>query len=481
MPQRERVDRMSLRAKTTRAATWQFAARLSDRGLRFVASVVLARMLAPSDFGALAAVMAVAGMVEALTYVGVDQAIAQSTRSGDPRFLGAALRITAVRGFLLSLGIFLAAPLIDWYFERDDLTTLVRIVAASSLFAGLANPWVHSERKELRLAPLSISLLAAGLVQIFVSILGARMGFGALALAIGTLASSIASTITGWLLVPRRISLAYDVEASLELRAFAARAAGIPFLIALFVQMPAFVIGRAADLATLGVFTLAQRLTSLPSEIALPVFGTVLAPAYAHIREDRERLRRVWLLAVSGVALLVMPAVAAVAVLDGRVPTVVYGSEYAGPTGLVALLAIASWFSVIASSCGALFWGVGRPDLDRVAMLIRLAAMIAVGVPATARWGAVGFSAAFAVAHGVCAVASLLFALRMVGATTGDVIRTLLPSIGCGALVAMVSLLALRIAEGRGWTGPTPVVIVLAFAAWTMIVFAFRMRRASRG
>jgi O-antigen/teichoic acid export membrane protein len=167
MPQRERVDRMSLRAKTTRAATWQFAARLSDRGLRFVASVVLARMLAPSDFGALAAVMAVAGMVEALTYVGVDQAIAQSTRSGDPRFLGAALRITAVRGFLLSLGIFLAAPLIDWYFERDDLTTLVRIVAASSLFAGLANPWVHSERKELRLAPLSISLLAAGLVQFF--------------------------------------------------------------------------------------------------------------------------------------------------------------------------------------------------------------------------------------------------------------------------------------------------------------------------
>jgi O-antigen/teichoic acid export membrane protein len=271
------------------------------------------------------------------------------------------------------------------------------------------------------------------------------------------------------------------VEASLELRAFAARAAGIPFLIALFVQMPAFVIGRAADLATLGVFTLAQRLTSLPSEIALPVFGTVLAPAYAQIREDRERLRRVWLLAVSGVALLVAPAVASVAVLDGRVPAVVYGSEYAGPTGLVALLAVASWFSVIASSCGALFWGVGRPDLDRVAMLIRLAAMIAVGVPATARWGAVGFSAAFAVAHGVCAVASLLFALRMVGATTGDVIRTLLPSIGCGALVAMVSLLALRIAEGRGWTGSTPVVIVLAFAAWTMIVFAFRMRRASRG
>ncbi len=472
---------MSLRAKTTRAASWQFAARLSDRGLRFLASVVLARMLAPGDFGALAAVMAVAGMVEALTYVGVDQAIAQSTRSSDPRFLGAALRITAVRGFLLSLGIFLAAPLIDWYFERDDLTALVRIVAATSLFAGLTNPWVHSERKELRLAPLSISLFASGLVQISVSILGAMMGFGALSLAIGTLASAIAATATGWLLVPRRIDLASDAEASLELRAFAARAAGIPFLIALFLQMPAFVIGRAADLTTLGVFTLAQRLTSLPGEIALPVFGTVLAPAYAQIREDRERLRRVWLLAVSGVALLVAPAVAAVAVLDGRVPAVVYGAAYAGPTGLVALLAFASWFSVIASSCGALFWGIGRPDLDRVAMLVRLAAMIAAGVPATAQWGATGFAGAFAFAHLVSAVVSVVMVGRVLGVSSGAVVRALMPSLGCGALIALVSALAMRIAEGRGWTGAAPVVIVLAFAAWTMGVFAFRMRRVTRG
>lgn len=472
---------MSLRTKTTRAASWQFAARLSDRGLRFLASVVLARMLAPGDFGALAAVMAVAGMVEALTYVGVDQAIAQSARSGDPRFLGAALRITATRGFLLALGVFLAAPLVDWYFERSDLTNLVRIVATTSLIAGFANPWVQSERKELRLVPLSISLVAAGCAQVSVSILGAAMGFGALALALGAVAASVASTVAGWTLIPRRVDLTRDVTATAELRAFAGRAAGIPFLIALFLQMPAFVIGRAADLATLGVFTLAQRLTSLPGEIALPVFGTVLAPAYAQIREDRERLRRVWLLAISGVALLVAPAVAAVAVLDGRVPAVVYGAAYAGPEGLVALLAFASWFSVIASSCGALFWGIGRPDLDRVAMLVRLAAMIAAGVPATAQWGATGFAFAFAFAHLVSAVVSVVMVARVLGVSSAGVVRALMPSLGCGALIAIVSALAMRIAEGRGWTGATPVVIVLAFAAWTMGVFAFRMRSVTRG
>jgi len=472
---------MSLRQKTTRAAAWQFAARLSDRGLRFAASVVLARMLAPEDFGALAAVLVVSGMVEAITYAGVDQAIAQSPRSADPRFLGSAFRILAIRGLLIATGVFLAAPLVDWYYGRDDLTWLVRIVALSSLVAGVANPWVHSERKELRLQPFSISIVAAGLAQIGVSLFGATLGFGAMALALGTLAGSVASTITGWLLILRRLDITSDPEAMRELRSFAGRAAGIPFLIALFLQLPGLVLGRATGLTELGIFTLAQRLTSLPGEIALPIFGSVLSPAYAQIREDRERLKRVWMLAVSGVALLVAPAVAAVAVLDGRVPAVVYGDRYAGPAGVVALLAVASWFSVIASCCGALFWGVARPDLDRVVMAIRLIVALGVGVFATERWGAVGFAGAFALAHAVSAGLSIHFARRIVGATWGSVARALAAAIGAAALVAAVSHLAMRIAESRGWAGVAPVAIVLAFAGWAMLVFALRMRRSVRG
>jgi O-antigen/teichoic acid export membrane protein len=345
----------------------------------------------------------------------------------------------------------------------------------------MANPWVHSERKELRLQPLSISIVAAGAAQIAVSLFGAWLGFGAMALALGTLAGGVASTVTGWMLVPRRLDLASDPEAMRELRSFAGRAAGIPFLIALFLQLPGLVLGRATGLAELGVFTLAQRITSLPGEIALPIFGSVLSPAYAQIREDRERLRRVWLLAVSGVALLIAPAVAAVAVLDGRVPAVVYGERYAGPTGVVALLAVASWFSVVASCCGALFWGLARPDLDRIVMAVRLIVALGVGVFATARWGAVGFAGAFALAHAVSAWMSLLFALRLLAVPTSALVRALAASLGAAALVGGVSVIALRISESRGWLGVTPVAIVLGFAAWTMAVFAFRMRRAARG
>ena len=134
----------------------------------------------------------------------------------------------------------------------------------------------------------------------------------------------------------------FDPGAAAELRGFAQRAAGVPFLIMLSNSAPSLVLGRIAGLDVLGIYSLAQRLCSLPSEIALPIFGTVLTPAYAGIRDDLARVRRIWVKTLTGVALLVMPIVAALVVLDERLPSVLYGEKYTGSPGLVSMIATAA-------------------------------------------------------------------------------------------------------------------------------------------
>lgn len=471
---------MSLRDKTTHAIAWQFAARLTERGLRFASSIVLARLLAPEDFGALAAVLVVASAVEALTYLGIDQAIAQSSRSADPRFLGAAFRLMAIRGALLAVTVFLSAPIVSWYFERADLAPLVRVIALSSLFTGLTNPWIQSERKELRLQPLSITLVVAGVAQVVVAVGYAWWGLGAMALAVANVASTFAATAAGWALVPRAVVLTRDKESTLELRRYAARAAGVPLLIAGFLQLPALVLGRAAGLPALGIFTLAQRLTSLPGEIALPVFGSVLAPAYAQIREDSPRLRRVWLRALGVVALLVTPAIAAMVALDDSVPRLVFGAQYAGAPGVVSMLALASFFSVLTSCCGPMFWGIARPDLDRIAMATRLVVLLVVGPFAARAWGAAGFAGAFAAAHAVCLVVCLTFARRVTDASWREITGALGPSIKVGTVCLAIALLVVRV-FGSNMPAIAAPLIVLVLAAAGMVVLALRVKRALRG
>ena len=150
---------MTLRSRTTSAALWQILARGADRGLRFLASLVLARLLAPEDFGLLAATMMVAGIVETLSYLGIDHAVIQSRRE-DARFLGTAFRVMAVRGAILAAVTAALAPVAAWYFEDPAVTAMVMLVALTPVATGLENPSMYIERKYLRFKPMSLAAIA---------------------------------------------------------------------------------------------------------------------------------------------------------------------------------------------------------------------------------------------------------------------------------------------------------------------------------
>ena len=472
---------MTLRSRTTNAAIWQLLARGADRGLRFLASLVLARVLAPDDFGLLAATMMVAGIIETLAYLGIDQAVVQSGRSDDPRFLGAAFRVMVWRGAVLAACTAVLAPVAAWYFADPAMTAMVLIVAAMPLCAGLENPWMFVERKHLRFKPIAIATIAGAGAQVAVSVGGAYAGLGAKALALGFVASAAATTAAGWILRAKRLDLARDPAAHAELRGFAQRAAGVPFLIMLSSSAPSLILGRIAGLEVLGIFTLAQRLCSLPSEIALPLFGTVLTPAYAGIRGDLDRVRRVWLRTLAGVSLLVMPIVSAVVVLDERLPRVLYGEKYAGVPGLVSVIALIGLASSILACSGAMLWGLGRPEIDRRTLVLRVILIAALAPGAAWYGGAVAFAASLVLAMTVGLVYCTHVARRLVSARRRDVLRAFVPGALAGGAVLALSLVTRDALSARGVDEAVQVGAVLSLAGVAMSIVGLSIRRGSVG
>ena len=472
---------MTLRKQTTSAAFWQILARGADRGLRFLASLVLARLLAPDDFGLLAATMMVAGIIETVSYLGIDHAVIQSKRSDDPRFLGTAFRVLAVRGTLIAIATAVLAPVAAWYFDDAAMRAMVLIIAVTPLCAGLENPWMFVERKNLRFRPLSIATISGACAQVATSVGGAYAGLGAHALALGFVASALVTTAAGWILVPRRLDLARDPEAHAELRGFAQRAAGVPFLIMLSNSAPSLVLGRIAGLDVLGIYSLAQRLCSLPSEIALPIFGTVLTPAYAGIRDDLPRVRRIWLKTLAGIGLLVMPVVAALVVLDEKLPRVLYGAKYTGSAGLVSMIAMASLVSSVTSCCGPMFWGLGRPEIDRRSLLIRIFCILALAPAAASFGGATMFAASVVVALAVGLVYCLHVARAIVGARRREVLRAFVPGALAGGGALAVSAVAQRACVQFAVGDAVEVFAVLAIGGGVMLAGGYAIKRGAVG
>jgi O-antigen/teichoic acid export membrane protein len=461
---------MGLRRKATQALSWQVLARGADRGLRFLSSLLLARLLAPDDFGRLAGALFVASVVEAISFLGVEQAIIRSSRGADPRFLGTAFRVMAVRGVVVAAVVAACAPLSAWYFEDASLAGLSLIVALSPLVLGFANPWIASLRRELDFRAYSIAMTIGGVAQVGCAIALASLGLGAKALVIAIVANSATTVVAGWLLARRKLDFTADPEALSEIRGIAGKAAGMPFLLMLAMELPSAILGRVADLSTLGTYTLARRLCSLPTEVALPIFSSVLTPAYASIRDDPARLRRVWLVAVSGVALLTAPVVAGSVVLDDALPRLCYGSEYAGAPGVVSILGISAFVNAITACCGALFWGLGAPQRDRTQVGIRLATAVPLAIPAAYWRGALGVAAAVAISQLAGLVYSIVHARRLVDCDW----RELVAAMRAPAIVTVASLSATLLANAAavrfgcgdlGRTVAASIVVLLGMAA----------------
>lgn len=471
---------MSLQKKTSRAFGWQLIARASDRGLKLVASLVLARLLAPDDFGLLAATLVVTAAIEAISYLGIDQAIMQSSRGSDPRFLGVAFRILATRGLIIAIIVYLSAPIVAWFFDDKSLQLMVQVTALSSLFAGLCNPWVFSECKALNFKPYSLTIIAGAVAQVATSVGAALADIGAISLAMGLVVNSFITTIAGWLLIRRKLSFERDREASLELRSFAVKAAGVPFLLMISNQAPTLVLGRILGLPTLGLYTLTERLTSLPKEIALPIFGSVLTPAYASIRDDQARLRRVWLRMFGGIAQLAMPATAAMIVLDRWVPAFFYGERYSSPLGLVSILAITTLVSSLTACCGPMFWGLGRPDLDRRQISFRIAVIFLLAPFGAAYGGVQYFAVGLCAAYIAGLASSLIHAKRLTNSTWTQIGQSLLPAIFTGTL-SLVSFAAL-IALTKPYVDSSSylVVTVIGLSGAVMMIIGFRLKKIAK-
>jgi PST family polysaccharide transporter len=332
-----------------------------------------------------------------------------------------------------------------------------------------------------------MAAVAGACAQVATSVGGAHAGLGAPALALGFVASSAVTVATGWILVPRRLDLARDPAAAGELRGFAQRAAGVPFLIMLSNSAPSLILGRVAGLPVLGIYSLAQRLCSLPSEIALPIFGTVLTPAYAGIRDDTARVRRIWVRTLTGVSLLVMPVVSALVALDERLPRVLYGEKYTGSAGLVSMIAVAALVSSVTSCCGPMFWGLGRPEIDRRSLVIRVV-LIALLAPLAAWSGgqtpygaATVFAASVVVALAVGLVYCLHVARRMVGARRREVARAFVPGALAGGLVLALALTAREACLRFGAGDATMVFAVLALAGASMLAAGYALKRGALG
>src|SRR5215469_7861100 len=140
---------MGIRTLMARGALWMLLFKAVDRGLGFISTLVLARLLVPADFGLLAMATSLIAFLELLTYFGLDTALLRDRETTSTHF-NAVWTLNALAGCLIAL-VMLALSIPAAHFYREPRVTLVICaLSAGSLIQGFENVGVVNFGKEMR-------------------------------------------------------------------------------------------------------------------------------------------------------------------------------------------------------------------------------------------------------------------------------------------------------------------------------------------
>jgi len=462
------AEQDSLPRRAARGVVWAFAGGLGARVLDFVKVIVLARLLAPEDFGLFGIVMLAIVLVVTFTQTGFDMALIQ--KRGDARaYLDAAWTVLVIRGAALAALLFLGAPLVAMFFGEPRVVPLLRVMSGSVLLQGLVNIGVIYFQKDLEFhKELAYNMLTA-LVSLVVGIVLAYRLRSAWALVWAGLAGAFVRCVLSYVLHPYRPRPDLDTRRWSELFGFGKWILGNRLLWFCAMQGDDIVVGRFFGAAALGIYQVAFRIANLIATEVPEVLAVVAFPAYARLQDDMAQAKRHFLSAFVLTAAVILPMAGFIVVAAGALVEGLLGPHWLAAVPLVQLLAVAGLGRGMNATMGALLIGVGRPaEVTRVSAIV-LIVLAAALVPLGWMWGLAGVCCAVAVMQWTGTVLLCRLVGRVVDLSWGELWRPAMhPLIGCvlaGAVALATSCLADTSVCKIAWCGSVGLAVYAAYLA----------------
>jgi len=433
----------SIARRSVIGAGWLIAWRMVARGLGFVSTLVLARLLVPVDFGLVAMATAFAGAVDALSQFGVEDMLVRRAED-DTRLHDAAFTLQAGRALLTGGLIVLAAPAAARWFDEPRLIPVLMVLGVLSGVAGFENIGMVGFRRDLRYdVQFRVSLIPR-LLQLVATIVVAWTTHSYWALLVGMATMRVVRLVMTYVVHPYRPRFSLSGWRELAGFSFWLWAASLARLV--WDRYEPFVIGPKFGPASLGLYQIAALVAALPvSEFVAPAADVLLA-GFSLAQRSGSRATQEALPAGLALLLLLAPVGLAMSAGAGDVVRLLLGTKWAAAGPLISIFALYCLWAPIGYVCRAVMVATGKVKREFIVMLV-MAAIKVLAITAAARTHGLIFVAGASVA---CSAIETLLFMAQVGPVGGSAGRRALGGFVRVALGGLVAGLALA-QTGMGW------------------------------
>lgn len=316
-----------LRNKGIKGFLWALLERFSIQGVAFVVTLILARLLSPSDYGTVALLSIFLAVAGVLVDSGFGSALVQKKDASELDF-NSVFYVSLSIGIVLYGILFFTAPYIAAFYHSDILVPILRVSATTLIFASI-NSVQNAELSRKLLFKLSFKVsIVATLVSAVVGISFALYGMGPWALVWSGFASNLIGTIMRWFVIGWRPKLMFSFKNLHGLFSFGWKLSLTTLIDTLYNNLYGLLIGRMYAKEDLAYVNKGRHLPELLMLTVSSTLSRVAFPVMAQVQDDDLRIKSMMSKILKTSCFAVFPILAYVAVSAESVTIVLFGEKW---------------------------------------------------------------------------------------------------------------------------------------------------------
>lgn len=341
---------------------WKFAERILAQGVSFIVSVILARILMPSDYGIVALILVFINIANVFVTSGFSTALVQN-KDADIIDFSTNFYCSLAVSILVYLILFIAAPFIEKFYDMQGLALILRVFALRiplSAYSAIQHAYVE---RHMIFKRYFFSTLGGTLISGVVGIIMAYKDFGAWALIAQYFTNTIVDILVLSITVPWHPEFAFSWKSAKSMMNYGWKILAADLSGTFFDQLRSLIVGKAYTSADLAFYNKGNQLPSLITTNISTSIMSVLFPAIANISDEKTRVKEMTRKAVKIMSFVMFPMLFGLAAISGPLINVLFTSKWALAVPFVKILSISSAISLIGGVSLQAIKAIGKSDI----------------------------------------------------------------------------------------------------------------------
>jgi len=388
--------------------------RFSTKVIGFFETIILARILAPAQFGAYGIALLVLGLLEVITETGVNMILVQEKEI--EKYISSAWVVSIGRGMIITVLMLISAPFTANFFHSPQSLSLLTFLALVPFIRGFINPGVVKLQKNLLFGKDFSYRFTILVIDTITTITVTYLTRSPIGIAFGLLAGVVVEVLLSFVVIKPRPGFDFKREYVSKIFHGGKWITANGIFDYLFENSDNIVVGRILGASSLGIYQIAYSLAVMPLTEMGKVFQYVGTPILVNISDNVLRLRNEFAKTIFINFVLALPFVVIIICFPGFFIWLL-GDKWSGILPVLPILVCVGFVRSMTGASSALFYSMRRQKIPMLTALITSIGLVILIIPLVYYYGIVGAA--------IAALISSLLAVPFTGIFVWKEFRTM--------------------------------------------------------